>query len=115
MRDLVVTEGDRLLGVVSQLDLYLVQTLTPTDPESAVVEEAMTPQPYIVGPDAPLEQVARTMSRERCSSAVIVEGERVIGLFTISDALSAIQQLLDEEDAEEVTSQHPSASNSTLH
>ena len=54
MRDLVVMDGDKLAGVICQLDLYLIQSLTDADPQSAVVEEAMTAQPYVVAPDAAL-------------------------------------------------------------
>jgi acetoin utilization protein AcuB len=102
MRDLVVMDGDRLAGVICQLDLYLIQSLTDADPESAVVEEAMTSHPYVVAPDVSLEQVARTMWTERYGSAVVVQDDRVVGIFTIADSLRALSQVLsaDSDDGQ---------------
>ncbi len=100
-RELIVMEGDRLAGVLSQLDLYLIQSLSDADPESAVVEEAMAAQPYVVSPDASLREVARTMWKERHDSAVVVEQEQVIGIFTSGDALHALAELLASENDEE--------------
>jgi CBS domain-containing protein len=114
MRDLVVTDGDRLVGVVSQLDLYLIQTLTGADPEGAIVEEAMAAQPYIVGPDASLEEVARTMWKDRCGSAVVIDQEQVIGVFTIFDALEALSRVLAAEEEQELAPLDHSAG-PTLH
>jgi acetoin utilization protein AcuB len=114
MRDLVVTDGDRLVGVVSQLDLYLIRTLSGADPEGAIVEEAMAAQPYIVGPDASLEEVARTMWKDRCGSAVVIDQEQVIGLFTIFDALEALSRVLATEGEQELAPLHHS-DGPTLH
>jgi acetoin utilization protein AcuB len=102
-RDLLVMDGERLLGVITQLDLYLIQSLTDADPGSAVVEEAMSAQPYVVGPETALEEVARTMWKERCGCAVIVDQEQVIGIFTGVDALEALSQVLGGEDDEEAS------------
>jgi CBS domain-containing protein len=104
MRDLVVMDGERLAGVLSQLDLYLIQSLSGADPESAVVEEAMAVHPYVVGPDVPVHEVAGKMWRERCGSAVVVDQDKVIGIFTLLDALHALSQLgASEADDDEET------------
>ncbi len=100
-RELIVMEGERLAGVLSQLDLYLIQSLADADPESAVVEEAMAAQPYVVSPDTSLREVARTMWKERHDAAVVVEQEQVIGIFTSGDALHALAELLASENDEE--------------
>jgi len=97
MRDLVVMDGDKLAGVLSQLDLYLIQTLTEAEPESAVVEEAMATQPYVVRPDVSLAEVVHTMWKERYGSAVVVDEEQVVGIFTTADALLALSQVLAAE------------------
>ncbi len=114
MRDLVVMDGDKLAGVICQLDLYLIQSLTDADPESAVVEEAMTTQPYVVAPDVSLEQVARTMWTQRYGSAVVVQDDRVVGIFTIADSLRALSQVLSADDDDEQTNASTVEVNPTL-
>jgi CBS domain-containing protein len=100
-RELIVMEGQRLAGVLSQLDLYLIETMTWADPASALVEEAMTSSPYVVGPDVPLQEVAYTMWKDRHNSAVVADAGQVIGIFTFADALRALFSVLGPEPKEQ--------------
>lgn len=99
VRHLVVMEGERLVGVVSQRDLYLIETFAQADPQNAAVEEAMTPDPYTVAPMTPLDEVARTMWRDRLGSVVIAEDDRVVGIFTAVDALRALSEVVVRDEA----------------
>lgn len=90
IRHLPVVDAGALVGLVSQRDLYLVETLDGVDPAAVPVREAMTPDPYAVPPDAPLDEVAATMAARKYGSAVVVDRGSVIGLFTTTDALRAL-------------------------
>lgn len=90
IRHLPVVDSGALVGVVSQRDLYLLETLRGVDPAAERVREAMTPDPYAVPPDAPLDEVAATMAARKYGSAVVVDRGSVIGLFTTTDALRAL-------------------------
>ncbi len=46
IRHLPVVDGGRLVGVVSQRDLYLLETLRGVDPGVELVREAMASEPY---------------------------------------------------------------------
>jgi len=94
IRHLPVVDGGRLVGVVSQRDLYLLQTLRSVDPVTETVGEAMMRTPYTVAPEAPLEEVARRMAENKYGSAVVVERGAVVGMFTTVDALRALASLL---------------------
>ena len=73
IRHLPVIDRGRLVGIVSMGDLHLMETLDPVDPEVDKVEDAMTPDPYVVAPDAPLEDVARTMAERKYGAAIVVD------------------------------------------
>jgi acetoin utilization protein AcuB len=53
---------------------------------------------YCVSPDAPLVEVAREMAEHKYGSAVVVEGPKVVGVFTTTDALRALVALEDREN-----------------
>ncbi|HEY6105033.1 MAG TPA: CBS domain-containing protein [Anaeromyxobacteraceae bacterium] len=94
IRHLPVVDDGRLVGVVSQRDLYLLETLRGVDPGAETVEEAMSPEPFAVSPDAPLDEVALAMAEHRYGSAVVVDQGVVVGLFTTVDALRALAAVL---------------------
>jgi acetoin utilization protein AcuB len=94
VRHLVVTDGARLVGVLSQRDVYLMETLRGAEPEEASVEEAMVGTPYAVPADAPVAGVARAMWEQRIGSAVVLEAGAVVGIFTRTDALRALAEVL---------------------
>lgn len=89
----VLDDSQRLVGVVSERDLHLLETLHSVDPRREPVSQAMTEHPYSVSPGASLAQVAQEMQSQKYGSAVVVEGGRVVGLFTTTDALRALAQM----------------------
>jgi acetoin utilization protein AcuB len=98
VRHLPVLKDRKLAGVVSQRDLYFMDNL---DPEALTVREAMTAEAYAVPPSTPLKEVVREMAASRYGSAVVVDREQVVGIFTTVDALEAFADLLAREDRED--------------
>ena len=94
VRHLPVLDDGRLVGVVSQRDLYLLETLRGVDIARELVEEAMSDEPFVVSPDAALEEVAEVMAARKHGSALVVESATVVGIFTSTDALRALVALL---------------------
>ncbi len=102
VRHLPVVEDGVLVGLVSQRDLHLVETLAGVDPLEVGVDEAMTREVLAVTPDTPLAWVVVEMlSRGRGSAVVAVQGQ-VAGIFTRSDALRVLRVLLEERQKEPV-------------
>ncbi len=89
-RHLPVLEHGELVGILSQRDLYFLETLGKADLETDEIDDAMTQECYAVGPDTPLERVAAEMADHRYGCAVVMERERVIGIFTMTDALRVL-------------------------
>ena len=90
VRHLPVLDAGRLVGVLSQRDLYYRETFTDAKVGDVAVEEAMTIDPYAVEATAPLADVAREMIRRRLGSALVVEHGKVVGIFTALDGLRAL-------------------------
>lgn len=94
IRHLPVLAGGRLVGLLSERDLALIETLHSVDPDITLAEEAMTQAPYAVASDTPLDEVAATMAEQRYGSAVVMDHDKIVGVFTTTDALQALVELL---------------------
>ena len=93
IRHLPVLDGDKLVGLVSERDLGLIESMLPGDWESVSVAEAMTPAPFSVSENTLLGEVAQRMALERFGSAVIIDEDgRVTGIFTTVDAMRALAE-----------------------
>jgi acetoin utilization protein AcuB len=97
IRHLPVLDSGKLVGILSQHDLHLIETLRDVKPEEVEVNEAMTPTPFTVSARASLRKVASEMAAHKYGSAVVMEKDRVVGVFTTIDALRALCALLAEE------------------
>jgi acetoin utilization protein AcuB len=98
VRHLPVLDGGTLVGVVSDRDLRLVESIRGTDPKTTMVEEAMTQDPFFVLADAPLRDVATQMVEHKYGSAIVTERGHVVGIFTTIDALRALLVQLSVKD-----------------
>ena len=94
IRHLPVLRGGDLVGMLTERDLALVEALKDVDASEVLVEEAMSTGVYAVAPDAPLDQVVSEMAAKKYGSAVVVQNNRVVGIFTNVDLCSAFVELL---------------------
>jgi acetoin utilization protein AcuB len=94
IRHLPVLHGDRLLGVVTDRDLHLIESLKDVNPKLITVSDAMSSSVYAVAPDAPLDEVVGPMAEKKLGSAVVVQNGKVVGIFTTVDVCIALSDLL---------------------
>ena len=94
IRHLPVLERGKLVGMVTERDLHLVETLRDVDPSKVTVEDAMSTHVYAVEPGAALDAVAETLAEHKYGSAVVIQNDKVVGIFTTNDACRALAELL---------------------
>ncbi len=98
VRHLPVLKKNKVVGVLSQRDVYRMQSIDHSSPSEVQVSEAMTADPYTVEPDEPIDRVSREMARRKIGTALITHGDRLLGMFTGSDALLALAALVEDGD-----------------
>jgi CBS domain-containing protein len=91
IRHVLVMDGDRLAGIVSNRDVRaLVLEGEPNLLPDSPITRAMTDGPVTVGPDALLTEAARAMLERKIGALPVVEEGRVLGILTRSDVLEAL-------------------------
>jgi CBS domain-containing protein len=100
IRHLPVLDGGVLVGVLSERDIALIGAISPHQVETTTVEEAMSTEPYAVAPNTDAEVVTAHMAEHKHGCAVVMEGHKVAGVFTTTDALSLLTVLLRESKSD---------------
>ena len=93
-RHLPVLSGGKLVGILTDRDLHLIETLKDVDPEKVIVEDAMSQMPYAVAPEAPMDEVAAEMAEHKYGCAVVIQNHKVVGVLTTVDICRALAELL---------------------
>jgi len=96
IRHLPVLKNGNLVGVLSQRDILVLESVSGCDLETCPVEQAMVIQPFTCGPRALIRAVAQEMAEHKYGTAVVVDREHpasVVGVFTTVDALRALNKL----------------------
>ena len=93
-RHVPVVGGDgQPIGILSDRDIKVVADFEQM--HSLVAADLMSPEPYIVAADTALEKVSLMMSKHKFGSAIIIYPEDdSLGIFTSTDALNALIELL---------------------
>ena len=91
IRHLLVLDGDRLSGIVSNRD---VRRLALEDPGPSLlagpVRSMMTEDPVTVAPETEVTVAARLLLERRIGALPVRDGDEIIGIFTTADALEAL-------------------------
>ena len=93
IRHILVTEGSKVLGILSERD---ITTFSQADYfKNVEARDIMSSDLVTVSPDTQLFEVALVMSENKVGSAVVIdENEKFIGIFTATDALNALVEVL---------------------
>lgn len=95
IRHLPVLKGGELVGILSDRDLKLIETLKDVDPETVMVDEAFTPDPFVISPSSDLSEVCAEMASHKYGCALVCDNHKLVGIFTWVDALHAFNELLE--------------------
>lgn len=94
VRHLPVLTGGHLVGMITERDLALIETLQDVDPAGITVADAMSTEVYSVTPESPLDEVASEMASKKYGSAVVIQNHKVVGILTTVDVCRTLAELL---------------------
>ena len=82
-----VMQGGRLAGVFSERDILTRVVAAQRNPQTTALTEVMTTEPFIVGPDDPVERCMIAMKQHGFRHLPVCEGERLVGFISLRDLL----------------------------
>jgi len=96
IRHLPVTEHGKLVGVITERDIR--RALDPVfglPPEAELqVRNVFVPDAYVVEITESLDRVLSVMAAQHLGSALVVKGDKLAGIFTVTDACRHFAALL---------------------
>ena len=100
VRHLLVQDGPMLTGILSSRDLRRLVTRDLDSPLLAgPVGSIMSEGPVSVAPETPLVTAARLLLEQRIGALPVRDGERIVGIFTVPDALEALLAIAEAPGA----------------
>jgi len=94
IRHLPVLADGKLCGVISDRDVKFLKGFKDVDPRTALVSNLSSEAVYTVSPSALLDEVCETMAEHKYGSAVVVDNDKLVGIFTWVDGMRAMSELL---------------------
>ncbi len=94
IRHLPVLEEGQIKGIVSERDLRLAFSIRGIDPKTTKINEISNEDVFLVRPESKLDEVVRMMGEKKIGSVLVVDHHRLVGIFTTTDALHALDELL---------------------
>lgn len=86
IRHLPVLDGGKLAGILTQRDVERVEARSEDAAATTRVGAICRFPAYCVDLDEPLDNVLLHMANERLGSTLVLRQERVVGIFTVTDA-----------------------------
>jgi CBS domain-containing protein len=87
---LLVTEGEKLVGIISERDYTRKVALKGKSSKQTAVREILSGQVIQVGPEQTVEECMRLMTDHRVRHLPVLEGNRIAGVVSIGDLVNWI-------------------------
>lgn len=94
IRHLPVMREGVLAGIISDRDVRLFAGMPEADRQQLTAADIMSENLVSVEASTPLDEVAQLMSAEKISSLIVEEDGELLGIFTATDALNALIEVL---------------------
>ena len=100
---LPVTDGGRLVGIVTDRDVVVRVLAEERDPQSTTVGDICSSDLVTVTPEDELDQALRKMASAQVRRLPVVEGDRIVGIVAQADVARQAPEQQTGEIVEEIS------------
>jgi CBS domain-containing protein len=93
VRAILVIDGEKLAGIVSQGDCAIKVLLPHHDPKTTLISQIMTPKPLTVGLNNTLDECMAIMVNKHIRHLPVLESAKVIGVISVGDVVKDVIEL----------------------
>ena len=97
---LVVTEGERPTGILTERDILRLTARAPGELGSIRVGAVMTRELITARPEDQLAETMDVMTENKIRHLPVMEGDRLTGIISIGDLVNACRLLAEHENSE---------------
>lgn len=97
MGAVMVVEGERLRGIVTERDLVTRLLAEGHDPAGTSLVAIMTPRPMTLAPGDTAKEALDRMLEGHYRHLPVLDGDRIVGMVSIRDLFDAVRRSLQEE------------------
>lgn len=96
VRHLPILRDGKVVGMVSDRDVRIARGLSEAEKFLICAGDIMAADPVTVRADTPIDDVAELMHQHKIGSVMVLEnGGKLLGIFTATDALNALNALIE--------------------
>ncbi|MGC9669497.1 CBS domain-containing protein [Planosporangium sp. 12N6] len=83
--DVIVTEGDKVCGIVTDRDIAVRAVAADADPRATTVGQVLTRDPVTVAPDDDIRAAEGLMRTHAVKRLPVLERDRLVGVVALGD------------------------------
>jgi acetoin utilization protein AcuB len=101
-RHLPVMSGGAISGVLTDRDINLIarSDVVRREVQFMRVRDAVVEEACVVSASTPVATVARMMADRQVGSAIVTKHDKLVGIFTVTDACRALAEVLGDRGDE---------------
>jgi len=92
---LVVMEENKIVGIITELDIIWKVVAGDLDPKTTMVQEIMSKKVVTVQADQTLEEASHLMIENEIKKLPVLEKDKLVGIITATDLISVQPKMIE--------------------
>ena len=93
---LVVVDGDRLAGILTERDIMRDVVAKALDAKRVNVRDVMTKEVIMIDPERDVEDAAEVMIEKKIKRLPVLSNDKIVGIITAMDVVTAHPKIIEQ-------------------